>query len=61
MQDQKKLQMEMKQRRVAEDIISQKMGEIENMKYSLLSAVAEHEQTRKNLKSVMNERDILGT
>ncbi len=59
--DKKKLQAELRKRQKAEDIISQKMGEIESMKYSLVDAVNEHEMTRKALSAAITERDILGT
>ena len=51
----------MRQRGNAEDIISQKMGEIESMKFTLFKAVDEHEMTRKALSAAITERDILGT
>ena len=51
----------MRQREKAEDIISQKMGEIESMKCTLFNAVDEHEMTRKALSAAITERDILGT
>lgn len=57
----KKFQMEERKRKLAEGISQSKQTEIESMKIVVKESVASNENTQKQFKAIMTQRDMVGT